>query len=77
MEQINMAEAQDKFSDLVRRAASGEEITITENGIPQAKLVPLSEPKPQSPRVPGLLKGLIQESEDFDQTPEDVIALFG
>lgn len=36
---MNVAEAKAHLSELVRRAARGEEIIIARNGVPQARLV--------------------------------------
>ena len=41
---FNVAEAKAKFSHLIDRAASGEEIVIARSGKPVARLVPLAEP---------------------------------
>jgi prevent-host-death family protein len=40
---INIAEAKAKFSNLVERAAGGEEIVITRAGKPRARIVPLAK----------------------------------
>ena len=44
MESFNIAEAKAQFSDLVERAAAGEDITITKRGRPMVKLVSLRRP---------------------------------
>ena len=76
MEQVNIFSAKSQLSSLVRRAAAGEEIIIAKNGVPQARLVPLDRPTNEPPRVPGQLRGLLEESDDFDKTPEEVIRAF-
>lgn len=76
MQPINLFNAKAQLSDLVRRAAAGEEIVIAKNGIPQAKLVPLGSPEESSPRTPGRLKGLLQETADFTQTSDDILKAF-
>ena len=38
---FSIAEAKAQFSKLLRRAAAGEEITITKWGVPVARLVPI------------------------------------
>jgi prevent-host-death family protein len=43
MTQVNVAEAKARLSDLLERAAAGEEIVIAKNGRPKARLVPVSE----------------------------------
>lgn len=49
--QVNVYEAKTKLSDLVERAAKGEDIVIAKNGRPRVRLVPVSERS--SPRVFG------------------------
>jgi prevent-host-death family protein len=61
---VNIHEAKTHFSRLVERAAKGEEIVIARAGRPLARLVPLAPPT--RPRRPGLLKGRIRISKDFD-----------
>jgi prevent-host-death family protein len=51
---INVADAKAHFSDLLDRAARGEEIVIARAGKPVARIVPLADP----PKRPfGLMKG--------------------
>ena len=60
---LNVAEAKARFAEMVNRAADGEEIVIARNGVPQARLVPLS---PSAPRIPGRGAGKWKVAEDFD-----------
>jgi prevent-host-death family protein len=41
---VNIAEAKAKLSDLVERAAGGEEIVLMRAGKPRARIVPLANP---------------------------------
>ena len=61
---VNIHEAKTHFSRLVERAAKGEEIVIARAGRPLARLMPLASPT--RPRRPGLLKGRIRISKNFD-----------
>jgi prevent-host-death family protein len=61
---VNIHEAKTHFSRLVERAAKGEEIVIARAGRPLARLMPLA--LPTRPRRPGLLKGRIRISKNFD-----------
>ena len=71
---VNVAEAKARLSELVQRAARGEEIIIARNGEPQARLVALV-PKPT--RVPGQGTGKWKISGDFnDPLPPDMLAAF-
>lgn len=71
---LNVAEAKARLSELVQRAAGGEEIIIARNGQPQARLVALP---PHQPRSPGSGAGKWTVSDDFnDALPPDVLAAF-
>jgi prevent-host-death family protein len=41
---ISTAEAKARFSELIDRAAAGEEIIVTRSGKPRARIVPLADP---------------------------------
>jgi prevent-host-death family protein len=45
MEIVGASEARARFSALLDRVARGEAITITRNGVPAAKLVPIGSPE--------------------------------
>jgi antitoxin (DNA-binding transcriptional repressor) of toxin-antitoxin stability system len=51
----------------------GEKIVIAKAGKPCVELVPCQD---QPRRVPGRFKGRIRLAEDFDRTPEALIADF-
>ena len=65
---VNIAEAKTRLSELVEKAASGEEIVIARDHKPVAKLVPI---RPHAPRVPGSARGQVWIAPDFDETPDD------
>jgi prevent-host-death family protein len=69
---VNIHEAKTHFSRLVERASKGEEIIIARAGRPLARLMPLASPT--RPRRPGLLKGRIRISKNFDAPLPRVIA---
>ena len=72
---VNLYEAKTHLSELVERAALGEEVVIAKAGRPRARLVPLA--RPQAPRRPGAWKGRVVIASDFDAPlPEDVLAAF-
>lgn len=74
-ETINLYEAKTNLSQLVERAAAGEEIIIAKAGRPKARLLPVQ--KTQQPRKPGLWKGRVWIADDFDDPlPEDILASF-
>ena len=59
---INLYEAKTRLSELVDRAAAGDEIVIAKAGKPVARLVPLQLPT----RKPGRGRGKIRVAPDFD-----------
>ena len=72
----NLYEAKTNLSQLVDRAAAGEEIIIAKNGVPRARLVPLAESS--TPRVPGGWEGRVVIADDFDDPlPAELLAAFG
>lgn len=75
-DRINIYDAKARLSELVDRAAAGEEIIIAKAGKPRARLVPLQPPK-QKPRKPGGGKGRGWVAEDFDAPlPPEILAAF-
>lgn len=60
-----MYEAKTQLSKLLERVEHGERITIARAGKPIAMLVPYEDPT-KTPRVPGLMRGQIWMSDDFD-----------
>ena len=69
MTQVNIAQAKARFSELVKRAISGEEVVIARDNKPLLKLVPLTADS--KPRKPGGARGKIWMAPDFDETPAD------
>lgn len=61
---VNIYDAKTHLSELVDRAAAGEEIVIAKAGRPTARLVPLRAVHEQ--RVPGRWAGRIRIASDFD-----------
>lgn len=69
-----MHEAKTTLSELLRRVAAGEQVTITRSGEPVAMIVPIQR---QAPRVLGRDRGLFEVPDDFDAPlPDDVLAAF-
>jgi prevent-host-death family protein len=67
--QFNVAEAKARFSELVQKAVSGEEIVIALDNHPLLRLVPLAVLS--KARKPGSAKGRVWIAPDFDETLED------
>jgi prevent-host-death family protein len=70
---VNVHEAKTNLSDLLRRVEQGEEIVIARAGTPIARIVPIGA---LAPRQPGRWSGQVWMSEDFDDTPNDLLRLF-
>ena len=76
MTQVNLYDAKTHLSQLVERAAAGEEIVIAKAGVPVARLGPLQPPRAE--RRAGRAAGRIWIAPDFDAPlPDDIAAAFG
>lgn len=70
---INLYDAKTRLSELVDRAAAGEEVIIAKAGKPVARLVPLHARE----RVPGRGRGKVRIAPDFDAPlPDHVVRDF-
>ena len=71
---ISIAQAKAKFSQIIRKAESGESVTITRHGEPVVILHPVQH----SPTVPkiGAMKGKIEIADDFDELPSEFMFAF-
>lgn len=68
---ITIEEAQAKLKDVIDKLAPGEEVFITDNERPVAKLVGASPCRPPRP-APGLGKGsILYIAPDFDEPMEE------
>lgn len=76
MTNVGMHEAKTNLSQLVERAEAGEEITITRNGTPVARLIAVGQPN-RLASVRGALRGQIHFADDFDELPDDIAEAFG
>jgi prevent-host-death family protein len=70
-EAVSLYEAKTKLSELVERAARGEEIVIAKSGKPRAVLVPLGDVRPL--RVPGKGRGKWRVKRSFDSPLPDAV----
>jgi prevent-host-death family protein len=62
---VNIYDAKTRLSKLVAEVESGNEITISRNGRPVARLVPYRS-SPAS-RTPGAWAGIVEITDDFDE----------
>jgi prevent-host-death family protein len=67
---MTIEEAQAKLKELIHQLAPGEEVIITENHQPVAKLVS-EKPPERKPRVSGLGKGMITIISDDEDHLKD------
>jgi prevent-host-death family protein len=70
MSSVTIEEAQAKLTDLIHQLTPGQEVVITENNRPVAKLA-RAESKEQWPCKPGSAKGKILIAPDFDDPIEE------
>ena len=72
MATITLQEAQATLPDLIHRLAPGEEVVITENDQPVARLLPTAPPAAarKVPRL-GTLQGTVLSMERFDDPLDD------
>ena len=75
MKQVNTHQAKTHLSRLLRIVASGEEVTISNRGVPVARLVPVRPEGGQ--RVLNDLRGQIWMADDFDAPlSEELLSAF-
>lgn len=72
---VNVYEAKTHLSQLLDRAAAGEEIVIARAGRPIARLVPLSDASSRR-RIPGAWRGKVSIADDFDELSPELEAAF-
>jgi prevent-host-death family protein len=67
MSTVSIQEAQAKLSDLIHDLTPGDELVITENNRPVARLVRDAGSTERQPRRPGTLRGTVKYmAPDFD-----------
>ncbi len=67
MSTVTIEEAQTKLLDLIHTLQPHEEVIITENNQPVARLLPVEE---RSPRIPGIAHGKVTDAF-FEPLPEE------
>ncbi|WP_432547239.1 type II toxin-antitoxin system Phd/YefM family antitoxin [Kineococcus sp. SYSU DK004] len=71
---VDVQEAKTYLSHLLEAVERGEDVVITRSGKPVARLVPA---RSRGARRPGAWQGRVAVADDFDDTPEDLVAAFG
>lgn len=75
METVNIYEAKTRLSQLVDKAALGEDVVVSRNGKPLVRITQLEGPKRRIKF--GVLKGKVSVAADFDSPlPDEVLAGF-
>lgn len=75
MKCVNTHEAKTQFSRLLRRVATGEEITIANRGVPVARLVPVV--RNSGGQLLGMFRGKFVVPDDFDAPlPDEILDAF-
>ena len=76
MKPVNIYEAKTRFSQLVDKAAAGEDVIVSRNGKPLVRITRLANGQKQRIKF-GVLKGKLKIAADFDALlPGDVLADF-
>jgi antitoxin (DNA-binding transcriptional repressor) of toxin-antitoxin stability system len=72
MTTVTIKEAQSALADIIHRLSPGEEVVITENDQPVARLVPTPAAPKKTHRQLGTMKGsVLYMAPDFDAPLED------
>lgn len=74
MHVANIHDAKSNLSKYLKAVALGEEVIICSYGNPIAKIIPYTNKQPG--RMPGLLKGKVKISADFDVLPSNFLKHF-
>lgn len=64
---VSIAQAKAQFSELVKRAESGEKIVITRHGKPVVSMAATHVKPEDAPSLLGALEGKVWMAEDFDE----------
>ena len=72
MPTVTLQEAQSRLADIIHRLGPGEEVVITEDDRPIARLLPAKAESQPAPRRLGTLKGtVLYMAPDFDAPLDD------
>jgi antitoxin (DNA-binding transcriptional repressor) of toxin-antitoxin stability system len=76
MKPVNIYEAKTRFSQLVDKAAAGEDVIVSRNGKPLVRITRLTSDHKRQIKF-GVLKGKLKVAADFDAPlPAEVLAVF-
>lgn len=74
MQIVNIYQAKTQLSQLIQQAQQGQDVIIAKAGKPVVRVIPFKPEKKD--RQPGLLKGQIKVSPDFDEEDPEINKLF-
>ena len=74
MQIVNIHQAKTNLSKLIEEVTSGKDVVIAKAGKPVAKLVAYKEKA--TPRKPGLWKGKVWMSDDFNEEDPEINKMF-
>lgn len=75
METVNIYDAKTRLSQLVDKAASGEDVVVSRNGKPLVRITRLDGPRRRIKF--GVLKGKVKIASDFDAPlPKEILVGF-
>jgi prevent-host-death family protein len=75
MDTVNIYDAKTRLSQLVDKAAAGEDVVVSRHGKPLVRITRLDAPRRHV--TFGLLKGRIKVPKDFDAPlPDETLAAF-
>ena len=76
MKTVNIYDAKTRFSELVDKAAAGDDVVVSRNGKPIARITGLEGGQKRRVKF-GTLKGKIKLKADFDAPlPDQILASF-
>jgi prevent-host-death family protein len=67
---IEVSELAERFAEVLAQAGTGNEVIVTEGGVPRARLIAIPPPRTE-PRILGLHPGAMQMAPDFDDPLPD------
>lgn len=70
----NIYQAKTNLSKLIEKVLKGEEVVIAKAGKPVVKLTPYKDK--MKPRKPGLWKGKVWISDDFNEESKEINRMF-
>ena len=75
---FDIADLSNNLTDLLSDIQNQVEVTLTRQGVPWAKVLPLDKEEEDQPLVsqPALNRGSIVISDDFDEESEEINAMF-